>query len=218
MNSLNQRILLFRNQSQTKPLVIINNPPCNKRAVFLENNRQTMLPLLKDRWVHPDGRYLERKPRKSALSDSPGGKLKNKCNNKKKGAPAMAVGVLTAIGKGWFVHKLHIYYKMQKRDGNSINICGGCRSSLRWAAICRLISGGYIIEIFLLFFPSPISISWRKCKPEASNWDGFVYIYQQYIVRELWKMPLVIFFFFSFVPWTPERSLWASIDLFLSEA
>lgn len=108
----------------------------------------------------------------------------------------MAVGVLTAIGKGWFVHKLHIYYKMQKRDGNSINICGGCRSSLRWAAICRLISGGYIIEIFLLFFPSPISISWRKCKPEASNWDGFVYIYQQYIVRELWKMPLVIFFLF----------------------
>lgn len=170
-----------------------------------------MLPLLKDRWVYPDGRYLETKPCKSALSDSPGGKLKNKCK-KKKGAPAMAVGVLTAIGKGWFVHKLHIYYKMQKRDGNSINICGGCRSSLRWAAICRLISGGYIIEIFLLFFPSPISISWRKCKPEASNWDGFVYIYQQYIVRELWKMPLVIFFFFLFFCAMDPRKIAVGID------
>lgn len=34
MNSLNQRILLFKKQSQTKPLVIINNPTVKQACGF----------------------------------------------------------------------------------------------------------------------------------------------------------------------------------------
>lgn len=60
---------------------------------------------------------------------------------------------------------------VKKKDKNSINICGGCWSSPRWAAICRLISAGYIIErfFFLLPFLLSVSISWRKCDPEATK-------------------------------------------------
>lgn len=156
-----------------------------------------MLPLWKDGWVYPDGRYVERKPRKSSLSDL----KQHSCSGCR--------AVNSEIEKRWFVHELHIYSKMQQRDGNSINICGARRSSLRWAAICRLISGRYIIEIsLLLFFPSPISISWRKCKPRASNWDDFMYIYQHYSVRELWKLPLDIFYcyyFCSFASCGPQK-------------
>lgn len=57
------------------------------------------------------------------------------------------------------------------KDKNSINICGGCWSSLRWAAICRLISTGYIIEIFFFSLHS-VSIGCRKCDPQAETKMG----------------------------------------------
>lgn len=59
-----------------------------------------------------------------------------------------------------FAHRLHICLRKKsgkikkEKDKNSVNICGGCCGSLRWAAICRLISTGYIIENFFPF-PSP---------------------------------------------------------------
>lgn len=148
--------------------------------------------------------------------------FRNKCKKKrKKHAPAMAVGGFNRDWRGgWSVqHKLHIYYKMQKGDGNSINICGGCRSSLRWAAICRLISGRYIIEIFLpsFFFsslPSTISISWRKCSPEAAHTEMvYVYLSTVYCLSVNFESRCRLLFLFFWANGTQKVSLWASLML-----
>lgn len=126
--------------------------------------------LLKDRCgVYPDGSYLKIQPRKSTLSDIlsrtvPGNiQWRQKCL-------CGEFRVLTAIGKYRICIRASYLFENVGKDKNSINICGGCWSSLRWAAICRLISTGYIIEIF--FFLHFISISWRKCDPEAKTKMG----------------------------------------------
>lgn len=58
--------------------------------------------------------------------------------------------------------------KVEGKKKESVNICGRCRGCLRWAAICRLISAPYIIELGSFFFwLHAISITSKKMWPRG---------------------------------------------------
>ena len=123
--------------------------------IYYSEHTVTLVSLTGRYRVYPDSRYLKIQPANPLYQTSRALHFLEKTYNECKSALVRNLWLLVAGKKRICVHAWYLLENVGKKDKNSVNICGGCWGSLRWADICRLISTGYIIEIFFslsLFF------------------------------------------------------------------